>query len=166
MIMTARTSFPATYIFSFLSNLMPAYYFSKYDFFRADGCPEEIAVKREAAFNGMQEQWDSKWPKSIEFGHSLRAVFSDLRFAAGNRVFLPFRKVLDGWCDPFTIATHTDRMNLIDVDGHEQLDISGSYGTCTLACNLGTFPCDLPFALPCIRWAVLPSSGSSLSYAD
>ena len=52
----------------------------------------------------------------------------DLRFAAGNRVFLPFRKILDDWCDPFTIATHTDRMNLIDVDGHEQLDISGSYG--------------------------------------
>jgi glutamate-1-semialdehyde 2,1-aminomutase len=128
MVMTARTSFPATYIFTFISNFMPAYYFSKYDFFRADACPEEIAVKREAAFNAMQQQWDEKWPKSIEFGHSLRAVFSDLRFAAGNRVFLPFRKILDDWCDPFTIATHTDRMNLIDVDGHEQLDISGSYG--------------------------------------
>ena len=30
MVMTARTSFPATYIFTFISNLMPAYYFSKY----------------------------------------------------------------------------------------------------------------------------------------
>ena len=49
---------------------------TRYDFFRADACPEEIAVKREAAFNAMQQQWDEKWPKSIEFGHSLRAVFS------------------------------------------------------------------------------------------
>lgn len=58
----------------------------------------------------------------------LRKSFSDLRFAAGNRVFLPFRKIASEWCDPFTITTHTDRMNLIDLDGHSQLDISGSYG--------------------------------------
>jgi glutamate-1-semialdehyde aminotransferase len=43
-------------------------------------------------------------------------------------VFLPFRKIANEWCDPFTVTTHTDRMNLIDLDGHSQLDISGSYG--------------------------------------
>lgn len=43
-------------------------------------------------------------------------------------MFLPFRKIASEWCDPFTITTHTDRMNLIDLDGHSQLDISGSYG--------------------------------------
>ena len=38
---------------------MPAYCLSKYDFFRADACPEEISIKRESAFfNAMQQQWE------------------------------------------------------------------------------------------------------------
>jgi len=128
LLITAQTSFPATYIFGFISNLLPAYYFSKHDFFRSDDPPEEVAELRERAWDRMQTHWDGKWPKSLEASRELRKAFSDLRFAAGNRVFLPFRKIADSWCDPFTVTTQTDRMNLIDLDGHSQLDISGSYG--------------------------------------
>lgn len=54
LIMTAKTSFPATYIFGTLSHFLPAYHFSRHAFFRADGAPEEIALKRERAFDAMQ----------------------------------------------------------------------------------------------------------------
>eukprot|EP00039_Didymoeca_costata_P000508 m.45896 g.45896 ORF g.45896 m.45896 type:complete len:674 (-) comp10308_c0_seq1:1227-3248(-) len=128
LLMTMKSSFPASYFFTTISNIFPAYYFSRHDFFRADSPPEHIALKREAAFDALQAKWNKKWPKSLALSAELRESFSDLRFAAGNRVFLPFKKILDEWCDPFTISVATDRMNLIDLDGHEQLDIAGSYG--------------------------------------
>jgi len=128
LLITAKTSFAPTYIFITISHFVPAYYFTKYQFLRADDPPEEIALKREEAFDGLQAHWKRKWPASLALGQKLRESFSDLRFAAGNRVFLPFKKILDEWCDPFTVATETDRMHLIDIDNHSQLDISGSYG--------------------------------------
>lgn len=128
LVMTIKTSFAPTFIFNTISHLAPMYSFSKYDFFRADDPPEEVAICRESAFDRMQKHWDTKWPKSLAMSAELRKSFSDLRFAAGNRVFLPFKKILDDWCDPFTVSTHTERMNLVDLDGHSQLDIAGSYG--------------------------------------
>lgn len=128
LLITLKTSFVPTYIFNTISFFVPAYYFNKYEFLRADDPPEEIALKREAAFDSMPAKWQQKWGKSLAIGEKLRESFSDLRFAAGNRVFLPFKKILDEWCDPFTVCRRTERMNLIDEDGHSQLDISGSYG--------------------------------------
>ena len=93
LIITAKTSFAPTYVFNTISFFMPAYYFSKADFLRADDPPEEIALTREAAFDKMQVHWQQKWSKSLAIGENLRESFSDLRFAAGNRVFLPFKKI-------------------------------------------------------------------------
>jgi glutamate-1-semialdehyde 2,1-aminomutase len=128
LLLTLKSSFAPTYIFKTLSHIMPAYYFERAMFFRADDPPEDIALLREKSFDAMQVHWNAKWPKSLATSAELRKSFSDLRFAAGNRVFLPFKRILDDWCDPFTVCTETERMNLIDVDGHSQLDISGSYG--------------------------------------
>jgi len=125
---TLKASFPASLIFTLLSHNFPAYSFSEERFFNTDNAPEEIVQKRKEAFYKLKEHWDKKWPQSIAMAGRLRGNFSDLRFAAGNRVFLPFKKMLDQWCDPFTVCESTDRMNLIDIDGHRQLDISGSYG--------------------------------------
>jgi hypothetical protein len=97
LLLTAQTSFPATYIFGFISNLLPAYYFERDLFFRSDDPPEEIALTRERAFDEMQAHWERKWPKTLAASKELRKSFSDLRFAAGNRVFLPFRRILDEW---------------------------------------------------------------------
>eukprot|EP00947_MAST-08B_sp_MAST-8B-sp1_P004902 g4902.t1 len=126
--MTFVATAKATLAFPLLPHLFPAYSFTRERFFRADAPPEEVAERREKAFNRMQEHWDGKWPKSLEVGKALRGCFSDLRFAAGNRVFLPFAKILDQWCDPVTVVDRVDRMVLTDVDGHENIDIAGSYG--------------------------------------
>jgi hypothetical protein len=56
---------------------------------------QAVAKQREEAFDAMQQHWNEKWPQSLETSAILRKSFSDLRFAAGNRVFLPFKKILD-----------------------------------------------------------------------
>ena len=117
-----------TVAFPLLPHLFPSYSFSRAKFFRADSPPEEVAARREAAFERMDKHWAAKWPKSGAISGKLRACFSDLRFAAGNRVFLPFAKILDQWCDPCTVVENVDRMNITDSDGHVSMDIAGSYG--------------------------------------
>mmetsp|Transcript_8975 Transcript_8975/g.13422 ORF Transcript_8975/g.13422 Transcript_8975/m.13422 type:complete len:1248 (-) Transcript_8975:173-3916(-) len=111
-----------------VSHLVPSYSFSRYMFFRADGCSEEIAKKREKAYDKLFKRWQQRYPKSLDKAQDFRKGFSDLRFAASNRVFLPFRDHLKDWCDPTTVVTETKRMMLKDVDGNSLIDIAGSYG--------------------------------------
>ena len=114
--------------FPILSRIMPSYSFSDHYFFRADGAPEHVARTREAAFAKLLKHWNSKWPRSLEYSAFLRQHFSDVRFAAGNRVFLPFKRKLDTWCDPCTVTDETQGPDIVDVDGHKLLDVAGSYG--------------------------------------
>mmetsp|Transcript_479 Transcript_479/g.674 ORF Transcript_479/g.674 Transcript_479/m.674 type:complete len:669 (+) Transcript_479:146-2152(+) len=128
VLLTLKASTPVPLIFPIVSHIMPRWAFSDHDFFRTDGPPEEIAQKREKAFNALYQKWGEKFPKSIEASTYLGDKFSDLRFCAGSRVFIPFQKKLDRWCDPCTVVESVDRTDLIDVDGHRLTDVSGSYG--------------------------------------
>lgn len=76
LLLTAATSFPATYMFTFVSNFLPAYYFSRDVFFRSDDPPEEIALTRERAFDEMQKHWERKWPKSLAVSGGCRVDLS------------------------------------------------------------------------------------------
>ena len=66
--------------------------------------------------------------KAADFAKFFAHHFSDLRFAANNRVFFPYSKVLQDSFEPTTVVEKTERMDLIDIDGHRMTDISGSYG--------------------------------------
>eukprot|EP00300_Choanocystis_sp_HF-7_P002606 c11968_g1_i2.p1 GENE.c11968_g1_i2~~c11968_g1_i2.p1 ORF type:complete len:1264 (+),score=330.27 c11968_g1_i2:42-3794(+) len=127
-LVTLRATALPTLLFAHLSHIVPAYFYSEEEFLAADGAPHEIVERRRRSFKAMQEAWQAKWPKSLETSNLLRSSFSDLRFASGNRVFLPFKKIVEQWCDPCTVVTAAHRMVLTDVDGHELDDISGSYG--------------------------------------
>jgi glutamate-1-semialdehyde 2,1-aminomutase len=80
------------------------------------------------AFEALNQKWTIKWKKSLETSAFLAQSFSDLRFMSSNRVFLPFQKKIEGWCDPCTVIDRVDGPYLVDVDGHRLLDVSGSYG--------------------------------------
>ena len=88
----------------------------------------KVAAKRKAGFDALVTSWEKKWPKSKALALDLKSSFSDLRFASGNRVFLPFNRLLDASLDPATLVTSSDGVDLIDVDGQRLMDISGSYG--------------------------------------
>ena len=125
---TLAASTPTPLFFSFVSHLMPRYHFNEYQFFRADNPPEEVAQLRHRSFQKMKLHWDQKFPNGLEISHYLATSFSDLRFAGSNRVFIPFAKILSTWCDPCTVITKSDGVDLIDSDGNRLTDISGSYG--------------------------------------
>ena len=128
LLLTLTASAPASLLFVPVSHLMPRYSFNDREFFRADGCSEGIAQRRETAFEALNQKWSGKWKKSLETSAFLAQSFSDLRFMSSNRVFLPFQKKVEGWCDPCTVIEKADGPYLVDVDGHRLLDVSGSYG--------------------------------------
>jgi glutamate-1-semialdehyde 2,1-aminomutase len=111
-----------------VTRFVPSYSFSEADFFKADGAPEDVASHRRTRYDALQDKWNSKFAKSLDYSRRLRGCFSDLRFASSNRVFIPFKAMLDQWCDPCTVVDQADRMMLKDADGHSLQDISGSYG--------------------------------------
>mmetsp|Transcript_10730 Transcript_10730/g.12290 ORF Transcript_10730/g.12290 Transcript_10730/m.12290 type:complete len:667 (+) Transcript_10730:145-2145(+) len=127
-LVTLRASTPTPLVFPFVSHIMPQYSFTRQQFFRTDSPPESIALKRERSFDEMKRKWDAKWPKCVAMSAYLSESFSDLRFASGNRVFLPFMKHLENWCDPCTVVSSVEGTDLIDLDGHRLTDVSGSYG--------------------------------------
>jgi glutamate-1-semialdehyde 2,1-aminomutase len=128
LVLTLAATAPPSLMFIPLSHSMPRYSFNDREFFRADGCAEAVARKRETAFDALNQKWAIKWKKSLETSAFLAQSFSDLRFMSSNRVFLPFQKKVEGWCDPCTVIERTEGPYLIDVDGHRLLDVSGSYG--------------------------------------
>jgi len=125
---TLKASFPLVFLFEIVWRFMPKYSYTEEQFFRTDAPTEETAKKREAAFNKFKLAWAKKWSKSAEYAKFFAAHFSDLRFAANNRVFFPYSQVLQDSFEPTTVVTKTDRMDLIDIDGQVMTDISGSYG--------------------------------------
>lgn len=128
LLLTLRATSPMALLAKPVSYLVPRYYYSERQFFRADGCNEAVATKREAAFRALSQGYRTKWPESHRCSQELARSFSDLRFAAANRAFLPFARVLQANLDPCTVITATDKTDFVDVDGVRSTDISGSYG--------------------------------------
>lgn len=126
--LTLSASTPTPLIFPFVSHLLPRYHFTKEQFLRADSPPQDVYLKRKAAFDKLDEHWQSKFSTGLRISQYLSQSFSDLRFAGSNRVFLPFQRILSTWCDPCTVIQSADNVNLIDVDNNSFIDISGSYG--------------------------------------
>lgn len=125
---TPLNSDPLSLLLRWVQGLVPAYSYSRSHFFRADGAPEHVAQAREKAFEGMSRRWRERSPKAIEIGDWSQHNVSDSRFASQNRVFPPFRKVLGEAFQPCPVVEQAEGPELLDVDGHRLLDISGSYG--------------------------------------
>eukprot|EP00937_MAST-01D_sp_MAST-1D-sp2_P005211 g5211.t1 len=125
---TFRATVPASYVVRIVSHILPSYSYTRKEFFRADMPPEDVAQKREASFDALCTQWKKLCPKQVAVAEELRGSFSDLRFAASNRVFLPFGKFLSSSIEPCTVVETADRMHLTDIDGNTMIDVSGSYG--------------------------------------
>lgn len=125
---TLIASTPTPLVFPIVSHLLPRYHFSKEQFLNADSPPPEVVAKRQKAFETLNVHWNDKFSNGLKISEYLSQSFSDLRFAGGNRVFLPFQRILNNWCDPCTVIKSVDGVYLTDVDNNELIDISGSYG--------------------------------------
>jgi glutamate-1-semialdehyde 2,1-aminomutase len=103
---------------------------SREEFFCIDGANNEVAARRESALDRMSAAWAKRWPKSIAHSKRMMQVFSDLRFKASGfeSTFPVFQKVVNDALPMCTVVERTEGTHIVDVDGQELLDSSGSYG--------------------------------------
>ena len=108
--------------------LVPGYSFEGPGFFRADDAPEDIARRREAAFAGLVQRQRQHYPEGLALTAAAMPLLSDLQLTAAYRVPFPFSKRVrqELPSTPFAVATRGNR--LVDADGHEVIDLTGSYG--------------------------------------
>eukprot|EP01047_Picozoa_sp_COSAG01_P019946 COSAG01_NODE_1123_length_11617_cov_13.832769_8_plen_1297_part_00 len=127
MVVTMTAIAPPSLVFSYMSHVLPRYSLMKDEFFKADGCDEATAARREKAFFALAKSWKKKFAKCIKVGNDMQSYLSDLRFSSG-RVFMPFQKLVGENFEATTVVDEVEGTELIDLDGNRLQDISGSYG--------------------------------------
>jgi glutamate-1-semialdehyde 2,1-aminomutase len=97
-------------------------------FLAADGAAMRFQTARRQALERLSSRLENQSPVSAAWGRGIREDVSDLRFADANRVPFHFAKVMRERFNVASVAVASRGRYLVDLDGHEHLDVSGSYG--------------------------------------
>ncbi|WP_133471366.1 aminotransferase class III-fold pyridoxal phosphate-dependent enzyme [Paraglaciecola marina] len=105
-------------------------YFTYQDsvYFCSDGAPKDIAEKRRAALQRLQQSIAAKCSQTIARYEPLEESVSDVRFTSHYRIPFPFRSKLAKEFTLGSIADETKGSQVKDLDGNWRYDLSGSYG--------------------------------------
>src|SRR5215471_12520772 len=77
-----------------LAALVPFYEYDESGFFRADDAPEEIALRRQAGFMRLAEQFRKRFAATAQLTAEVRDGISDLQFTDRYRVPFQFSRVV------------------------------------------------------------------------
>lgn len=110
------------------ARLVPYFEYDPSRFFRSDGAPDEIAQKREQAFDALAAKLRQKAPKSITFSESLVESVSDVPFTNAYRVPFPFRKIVGDNLKLGAVVEESAGVKVKDIDGNWSYDLTGAYG--------------------------------------
>jgi glutamate-1-semialdehyde 2,1-aminomutase len=97
-------------------------------FFAADGAPVLWVRRRREALERLANVHKARNSLSAAWGDAVHEGLSDLRFTDANRVPFPFARVMRDTFNLATVVTESSGPRLRDLDGHWNLDVSGSYG--------------------------------------
>lgn len=111
-----------------LSKWVRALDYSDDEFLRADGAAGRWVEIRKLAIDRLARFFQTQSAKSIAWGNEIRESFSDLRFTDANRVPFPFMRAVRDKFNLCSVVTESNGPKLRDLDGHWNLDVSGSYG--------------------------------------
>jgi glutamate-1-semialdehyde 2,1-aminomutase len=111
-----------------LAELLPYYEYDAREFFRSDGCPEEVALRREAALSELALRLAEKAPRTLALTEELRDGISDLAFTDAYRVPFQYRAQLQSRLRVGVLRDASSGVCLRDLDGNWSYDVAGSYG--------------------------------------
>ena len=98
-------------------------------YFRADGCSQEIALKRKEGADRLSRRFDAlTGPKGKALNATLISGLSDIRFTDTNRVPVQFQRETRARYQVAAVTCTSKGCTLIDIDGGSSIDVSGSYG--------------------------------------
>lgn len=127
-VLTLVAMSPTPWVARLVAPIIKTYRFDDEEFYAADGAPKEVQEIRKKALDALAASFDSKvGPKARGYNEKLRGL-SDIRFTDTNRVPHAFQPVIRSKLRLGFIAEKSVGPRIVDVDGNESLDVSGSYG--------------------------------------
>ena len=111
-----------------LSKLLPEYTFDERSFLAVDGAPPEIESRRRQGLEQLAQYTRRTSPQTLAVGGNLRNRLSDSDFVNRHRVPFQFRAVIQDHLEVGCVASATEGVSIIDLDGNRAYDLGGSYG--------------------------------------
>ena len=111
-----------------LAALVPFYEYDESGFFRADDAPDDIALRREAGFMRLAEQFHSRFAMTAQLTDEIRDGVSDLQFTDAYRVPFQFSRFVRQHLKSGVFLQSSSGVKVTDLDGNEFYDLTGSHG--------------------------------------
>src|SRR5215467_14566795 len=111
-----------------LAALVPFYEYDERRFFRADDAPEEVALRREAGFARLAEQFRTRFAHTAQLTGEIRDGVSDVQFTDNYRVPFQFSRFVRQHLKSGVFLHSSCGVKVTDLDGNEFYDLTGSYG--------------------------------------
>src|SRR5499433_3643866 len=111
-----------------LAALVPFYEYDERHFFRADDAPEDVALRREAGFARLAEQFRTRFAHTAQLTDEIRDGVSDVQFTDTYRVPFQFSRFVRQHLKSGVFLHSSCGVKVTDLDGNEFYDLTGSYG--------------------------------------
>lgn len=111
-----------------VASLIPFYEFDKHQFFRSDGAPEDVALRREAGFLRLSQLFRERFAQTSRLTAETKESISDLQFIDTYRVPFQYSRVVREHLRAGSFLQSSSGVMLTDLDGNRFYDLAGSYG--------------------------------------
>src|SRR5258708_6335525 len=111
-----------------VARLVPHYEFDIEDFFRSDGAPAEVAMRRQDAFFRLAGLYQDRYAKGRQMTAEAATRISDLEFTETYRVPFQYSRLVREHLSASAFVTSSSGVTVTDVDGNVSYDLTGSYG--------------------------------------
>jgi glutamate-1-semialdehyde 2,1-aminomutase len=107
---------------------VPAYSYDEQAFFDSDGAPAAVVMNRRRGLARLSELFRARFEKTLQLTAEAAPGLADLQFTAAYRVPFPYNAIVREKLAVGVFARASRGKLLIDLDGNELYDLSGSYG--------------------------------------
>ena len=111
-----------------VASLVPFYEYDERGFFRSDGAPEEIALRRRAGFLQLSRLFEERFAKTRLLTSEVREGVSDLQFTSLYRVPFQYSRMVREHLGAGSFLESSSGVQVTDLDGNRFYDLTGSYG--------------------------------------
>jgi glutamate-1-semialdehyde 2,1-aminomutase len=111
-----------------VARMVPHYEFDIGDFFRSDGAPDDVAMRRQDGFFRLAGLYGERYAKGRQMTAEAAARISDLQFTETYRVPFQYSRLVRENLATSAFMQSSQGVTVTDVDGNVFYDLTGSYG--------------------------------------
>jgi glutamate-1-semialdehyde 2,1-aminomutase len=111
-----------------IASLVPFYEYDQTQFFQCDNPPQDVAMRRRAAFTRLSELYRARFAETIRRTAEVADSISDLQFTNAYRVPFQFSHFVREHLNAGAFVQSSCGVTLTDLDGNCFYDLTGSYG--------------------------------------